>query len=145
MKACLPGGASTPYLSAEHLDTPLDFEPVEQAGSRFGTGGVTVFDETTCMVEATLNLNNFFARESCGWCTPCRDGLPFVSWLLQKIEQGEGTMEDIGTLQDQLRNITGTTFCALAQGAVGPIESLLRLFMDEVVDHIKRGRCPLKS
>ncbi|WP_027716667.1 NADH-quinone oxidoreductase subunit NuoF [Desulfuromonas sp. TF] len=145
MKACLPGGASTPYLSAEHLDVPLDFEPVEQAGSRFGTAGVTVFDQTTCMVEATLNLNNFFARESCGWCTPCRDGLPFVSWLLQKIERGEGTMEDIGTLQDQLRNITGTTFCALAQGAVGPIESLLRLFMDEVVDHIKRGRCPLKT
>ncbi len=143
-KACLPGGASTPYLTAAHLDVAIDFEPVEAAGSRLGTAGVTVFDETTCMVEATLNLNNFFARESCGWCTPCRDGLPFVSWILQKIEKGEGTPEDIDMLRDQIANITGTTFCALAQGAVGPLESLLRLFGDEVEDHVKKGRCPLK-
>lgn len=145
MKACLPGGASTPYVSAEHLTVPLDFTPLELVESRLGTGCVTVFDEMTCMVEATLNLNNFFARESCGWCTPCRDGLALVSWLLAKIERGEGTMDDIAFLQDQIRNITGTTFCALAQGAVGPLESLLRLFMEEVVDHVKRGRCPLKS
>jgi NADH-quinone oxidoreductase subunit F len=143
-KACLPGGASTPYLTAQHMDVAIDFEPIEAAGSRLGTAGVTVFDETTCMVAATLNLNNFFARESCGWCTPCRDGLPFVSWLLAKIERGEGTPEDIDTLQDQIRNITGTSFCALAQGAIGPLESLLRLFMDEIMDHIKLGRCPLK-
>ncbi len=141
-KACLPGGASTPYLTAEHLDVSMDFEPLEKVGSRLGTAGVTVFDDTTCMVEATLNLNRFFARESCGWCTPCRDGLPFVNWILEKIERGDGVMEDIDMLRDQLRNITGTTFCALAQGAVGPIESLLRLFEEEVVDHIKRGRCP---
>jgi NADH-quinone oxidoreductase subunit F len=143
-KACLPGGASTPYLTVQHMDVAIDFEPIEAAGSRLGTAGVTVFDETTCMVAATLNLNNFFARESCGWCTPCRDGLPFVSWLLAKIERGEGTPEDIDTLQDQIRNITGTSFCALAQGAIGPLESLLRLFMDEVMDHIRLGRCPLK-
>lgn len=144
-KACLPGGASTPYLTAEHLDVPIDFQPLEAVGSRLGTAGVTVFDETTCMVEATLNLNNFFARESCGWCTPCRDGLPTVSWLLAKIEGGEGTMEDIDMIRDHIRNIDGTTFCALAQGAMGPVESLLRLFMEEVVDHVKRGRCPLKG
>lgn len=144
-KACLPGGASTPYLTAEHLDVPLDFAPLEKVQSRLGTGGVTVFDETTCMVAATLNLNRFFARESCGWCTPCRDGLPFVNWLLEKIERGEGTMEDVAILRDQIKNITGTTFCALAQGAVGPLESLLRLFGDEVEDHIKRGRCPLRG
>jgi NADH-quinone oxidoreductase subunit F len=143
-KACLPGGASTPYLTAAHLDVALDFAPLEKVGSRFGTGGVTVFDDTTCMVAATLNLNRFFTRESCGWCTPCRDGLYFVSWLLEKIERGEGTMEDIDTLRDQIRNITGTSFCALAQGAVGPLEALLRLFGDEVEDHIKKGRCPLK-
>jgi NADH-quinone oxidoreductase subunit F len=143
-KACLPGGASTPYLTAEHLDVPLDFDPLEKVGSRLGTGGVTVFDDTTCMVAATLNLNRFFARESCGWCTPCRDGLPLVNWLLEKIERGEGTMEDIEIYRDQVKNITGTTFCALAQGAVGPLESLLRHFEEEVVDHIKKGRCPLK-
>jgi len=144
-KACLPGGASTPYLTAAHLDTPLDFEGPEAHGSRLGTAGVTVFDETTCMVRATLNLNRFFARESCGWCTPCRDGLPYVNWLLEKIETGAGTLDDIANLRGQIRNINGRSFCALAMGAMGPVESLLRLFEEEVLDHIKRGRCPLKG
>jgi NADH-quinone oxidoreductase subunit F len=143
-KACLPGGASTPYLTGEHLDVPIDFQPLEEVGSRLGTAGVTVFDETTCMVAATLNLNRFFARESCGWCTPCRDGLAMVNWLLEKIEVGQGEMDDIAMLRDQIRNITGTTFCALAQGAVGPLESLLRLFEEEVVEHVKRGGCPFR-
>jgi NADH-quinone oxidoreductase subunit F len=141
-KACLPGGASTPYLTAAHLDTPLDFEPLEAVGSRLGTGGVTVFDETTCMVQATLNLNRFFARESCGWCTPCREGLPYVNWLLEKLERGDGTFADIENLRGQVRNISGRSFCALAMGAMGPVESLLRLFEDEVIDHIKQGKCP---
>lgn len=144
-KACLPGGASTPYLTAEHLDTPLDFEGPEQVGSRLGTAGVTVFDETTCMVAATLNLNRFFARESCGWCTPCRDGLPYVNWLLEKIEAGQGTRDDVENLRGQIRNINGRSFCALAMGAMGPVEALLRLFEEEVLDHIKQGRCPLKG
>ncbi|GAB6083997.1 NADH-quinone oxidoreductase subunit NuoF [Desulfuromonas carbonis] len=144
-KACLPGGASTPFLTAAHLDTPLDFEGPEAYGSRLGTAGVTVFDETTCMVRATLNLNRFFARESCGWCTPCRDGLPYVNWLLEKIENGAGTPDDIDNLRGQIRNINGRSFCALAMGAMGPVESLLRLFGEEVEDHIKRGKCPLKS
>jgi NADH-quinone oxidoreductase subunit F len=144
-KACLPGGASTPYLSAAHLDIGLDFVPLEQVESRLGTGGVTVFDDHTCMVAATLNLNNFFARESCGWCTPCREGLPYVSWLLEKIENGQGTMEDLAMLRDQHDNINGRTFCALAMGAMGPVESLLRLFGDEVEDHVKRGKCPFKD
>ncbi|AMV71090.1 NADH dehydrogenase I subunit F [Desulfuromonas sp. DDH964] len=144
-KACLPGGASTPYLTAAHLDTPLDFEGPEAFGSRLGTAGVTVFDESTCMVRATLNLNRFFARESCGWCTPCRDGLPYVNWLLEKIETGAGALDDIENLRGQIRNINGRSFCALAMGAMGPVESLLRLFGEEVEDHIKRGKCPLKS
>ncbi len=144
-KACLPGGASTPYLTAAHLDIPLDFEPLEAVDSRLGTGGVTVFDETTCMVRATLNLNRFFARESCGWCTPCRDGLPYVNWLLEKLERGAGTFDDVENLRGQVRNINGRSFCALAMGAMGPVESLLRLFEDEVIDHIKRGKCPFEA
>lgn len=144
-KACLPGGASTPFLTAAQLDVAMDFDPIVAAGSRLGTGCVTVFDDTTCMVAATLNLNRFFARESCGWCTPCRDGLPMVNWLLEKIERGEGTMDDIAMLKDQQRNISGRSFCALAEGAMGPVESLLRLFMEEIEDHVKRGRCPFKS
>ena len=142
-KACLPGGASTPYLTSTHLDVPLDFSPLEAVGSRFGTAGVTVFDENTCMVAATLNLNRFFARESCGFCTPCRDGLPYVNWLLEKFESGRGTEEDLENLKGQVHNIDGRSFCALAQGAMGPVEALLRLFEEEIRDHIRHGGCPL--
>lgn len=141
-KACLPGGASTPYLTREHLDVAMDFDPLAAVGSRFGTAGVTVFDETTCMVAVTLNLLQFFARESCGWCTPCRDGLPLVCWLLEKIEKGQGTMDDLQMLREQHLHITGRSFCALAEGAMGPLDGLLRLFEDEVIEHIQRGNCP---
>jgi NADH-quinone oxidoreductase subunit F len=143
-KACLPGGASTPFLTASQLDTPLDHVHLEQAGSRLGTAGVTVFDETTCMVAATLNLARFFARESCGWCTPCRDGLPLVVWLLEEIEAGRGSAELLAMLHDQVRNISGRSFCALAEGAMGPVGALLARFGDELDDHVKRERCPLR-
>lgn len=143
-KACLPGGASTPFLTRESWELPMDFDHLTAAHSRLGTACVTVFDDRTCMLAATLNLNRFFQRESCGWCTPCRDGLAMVSWLLEKIETGQGTTDDILMLQDQVRNICGRSFCALAEGAMGPVESLLRLFMDEVEDHVKKGGCPFK-
>jgi len=143
-KACLPGGASTPYLTAEHMDVQLDFESLEKVGSRFGTAGVTVFDDRTCMVAATLNLIQFFARESCGWCTPCRDGLTMVEWLLETIEAGRGTVEHHEMLKEQLRNISGTSFCALAEGAMGPLEGLLKHFEQEIVDHIETGECPFR-
>jgi len=143
-KACLPGGASTPYLTAEHLDLMMDFNPLEAVQSRLGTAGVTVFDEDTCMVAVTRNLNQFFARESCGWCTPCRDGLATISWLLDRIEFGQATIDDLAMLKDQVRNISGRSFCALAEGAMGPVEALLRLFEDEIIDHIKQGKCPFR-
>ncbi len=141
-KACLPGGASTPYLTAEHLDLMMDFDPLEEVESRLGTAGVTVFDENTCMVAVTRNLNQFFARESCGWCTPCRDGLATISWLLDQIENGQGTEDHLAMLHGQVRNIKGRSFCALAEGAMGPVEALLRLFEDEIKDHIRKGCCP---
>jgi NADH-quinone oxidoreductase subunit F len=141
-KACLPGGASTPFLTATQLETPLDHVHLEQAGSRLGTAGVVVFDDTTCMVAATLNLTRFFARESCGWCTPCRDGLPMVAWLLAEIEAGRGSAELLAMLGDQVRNIRGRSFCALAEGAMGPVGALLERFGDELHDHVKRGGCP---
>lgn len=144
-KACLPGGASTPYLTAARLDTPLDHVHLEQAGSRLGTAGVTVFAEGTCMVAATLNLARFFARESCGWCTPCRDGLATVVWLLEEIEAGRGHRELLDMYADQIRNIRGRSFCALAEGAMGPVGALLEHFGDELEEHVKRGRCPFKD
>jgi NADH-quinone oxidoreductase subunit F len=142
-KACLPGGASTPYLTAEHWSLPLDFDTVAAAGSRLGTGGVVVFDQDTCMVAATLNLVRFYARESCGWCTPCREGLPFVVSLLEEIEAGRGSEEQIAMLQEHVK-LLNYAFCALAPGAMGPVEGLLRHFAAEVREHVTRGKCPFK-
>ncbi|HEX8960540.1 MAG TPA: NADH-quinone oxidoreductase subunit NuoF [Geobacteraceae bacterium] len=143
-KACLPGGASTPYLTSAHLDLPLDFDTVAKAGSRLGTGGVVVFDEGTCMVAATLNLIVFYARESCGWCTPCREGLPFVQEVLTRIERGEGEMADMDILREHVKYLN-YAFCALAPGAMGPVEGLLRLFEDEIREHIVKKKCPFKN
>ena len=143
-KACIPGGASTPYLTAAHMDVPLDFDTVAKAGSRLGTGGIVVFDEGTCMVAATLNLIKFYARESCGWCTPCREGLPFVQDTVARIERGEGEMADIDILREHVKYLN-YAFCAFAPGAMGPVEGLLRLFEDEIREHIAKKKCPLKS
>ena len=140
-KACLPGGASTPYFSAEHLAVPMDFDAVAKAGSRLGTAGIVVFDQNTCMVGATLNLTRFFARESCGWCTPCREGLPYLVHVLESIENGRGSEEHIDIMQEHVK-LLNLSFCALAPGAMGPVEGLLRHFIDELREHIIRRKCP---
>lgn len=143
-KACIPGGASTPYFTAAHRDVPMDFDPVARAGSRLGTGGIIVFDHNTCMVAATLNLIRFFARESCGWCTPCREGLPLVRHTLERIESGRGDTRDIDILREHV-SLLNYAFCALAPGAMGPVEGLLRLFGDELEAHITGHICPFRK
>jgi len=142
-KACIPGGASTPYLTKDHWGVAMDFDPVAKAGSRLGTGGIIVFDQNCCMVAATLNLIRFYARESCGWCTPCREGLPYVQHILERIENGRGHADDINILQDHVRQLN-YAFCALAPGAMGPVDGLLRHFEDEVREHIHSKRCPFQ-
>ncbi|HEY6838971.1 MAG TPA: NADH-ubiquinone oxidoreductase-F iron-sulfur binding region domain-containing protein [Geobacteraceae bacterium] len=140
-KACIPGGASTPFMTREHWSVPMDFDTVARAGSRLGTGGIIVFDDKTCMVGATLNMIRFYARESCGWCTPCREGLPFVREILARLENGEGAEEDLDILREHVKYLN-YAFCALAPGAMGPLEGLLRLFEEEIRDHIRLKRCP---
>jgi len=143
-KACIPGGASTQFLTADHLDVPLDYETVVKAGSRLGSGGVIIFAEGDCLVAATLNLITFFARESCGWCTPCREGLPFVREILERIENGRGEEADLGILREHVKYLN-YTFCALAPGAMAPLDGLLAHFEDEVREHITKGKCPFKN
>jgi NADH-quinone oxidoreductase subunit F len=140
-KACLPGGASTPFLTSEFYDIEMDFESMRQAGFRLGTGAIMVFDQNTCLVAATLNLTEFFARESCGWCTPCREGFPYMRDLLWRIEHGLGEVEYIEILNRMCRHLWNS-YCAFAPGGVAPIESLLVYFEDEVYEHIRKKKCP---
>jgi NADH-quinone oxidoreductase subunit F len=142
-KACIPGGASTPYFTKDQWDVSMDFDQVAKAGSRLGTGGIIVFDQNTCMVAATLNLIRFYARESCGWCTPCREGLPYVQHILERIEDGRGESGDIEILQMHVKQLN-YAFCALAPGAMGPVDGLLRHFEDEVKEHISGKCCPFQ-
>jgi NADH-quinone oxidoreductase subunit F len=142
-RALLPGGASTSFLGQEHFEARMDFSSMDKTGSRLGTGTIIVLDDRTCPVGMLYNLQQFFSRESCGWCTPCREGLPWVRELLGAFERGEGTPEDVRVLEEHTRLIRlGHTFCALAPGAMMPLEGGLQYFREDFDDHIKQRRCP---
>ncbi len=145
-KTCLPGGASTRYLSKKYYDIGMDFVSFEKLGHghRFGTGAVMVFDHKTCLVGATLNLMQFFARESCGFCTPCREGLPYLRDLLQRIEEGEGKEEYIPLLKSMSGHMSNA-YCAFAPGAATPVLGLVEDFAEEIQEHISQKKCPFKS
>jgi NADH-quinone oxidoreductase subunit F len=142
-RGLLPGGASTDFLLEQHLDTAMDFDSVQKAGSRLGTGTMIVLDDQTCPVGMVHNLERFFAQESCGWCTPCRDGLPWTAQLLQAIDEGRGQPGDLDRLALDCRLLSpGHTFCALAPGAVEPLQSALKYFREDFERHIREKRCP---
>jgi NADH-quinone oxidoreductase subunit F len=140
-KACLPGGASTGFLPRQHYDVPMDFDALKKVGNRMGTGAIMVFDHRSCLVAATLNLIEFFTRESCGWCTPCREGLPYIRDLLARIEAGAGEPEFVPMLEEMKVQLY-RSYCAFAPGAAAPLESLLAHFQDEIQEHIRQKRCP---
>jgi NADH-quinone oxidoreductase subunit F len=141
----IPGGASTAFLTADQIDVPMDFAPVEKLGSRLGTGTFIVFSEDDCPVKGTLNLQRFFARESCGFCTPCRDGLPMGVEILERIERGQGAKADIDQLDELYQFIGPNSFCALAPGAAEPIKGLIRHFRGLMEEHVTGRGCPFKG
>ncbi len=142
-RALLPGGASTNFLIEEHLDVPMDYASVEKAGSRLGTGTMIVLDDGTCPVGMVHNLEKFFARESCGWCTPCREGLPWTEKILRALEEGRGREDHLARLERHTRLLgPGRTFCALAPGAMEPLQSALKYFREDFERHIREKRCP---
>jgi len=142
-RALMPGGASTEFLLPAHLDVKMDFDSVKKAGSRLGTGNMVVLDDRTCPVGLVLNLMQFFSQESCGWCTPCREGLPWITRILEAIEHGHGQGEDLQRLKFHTRTINiGHTFCALAPGAMAPLNSALQFFEEDFQRHIREKRCP---
>ena len=142
LKFWTPGGSSTPLLTAEHLDVPLDFEGVGAAGSMLGTRALQIFDDSTCVARAVLRWTEFYKHESCGKCTPCREGTWWLVQVLAALEKGEGTEEDLDLLLDQCDNILGRSFCALADGAVSPVASSIQYFRDEYIAHLTQGGCP---
>jgi NADH-quinone oxidoreductase subunit F len=142
LKFWTPGGSSTPLLTGEHLDVPLDFEGIGEAGSMLGTRALQIFDDSTCVVRAVLRWTEFYKHESCGKCTPCREGTWWLVQVLGRLERGQGTEDDLDLLLDQCDNIMGRSFCALADGAVAPISSSIEFFRDEYLEHFRNGGCP---
>lgn len=144
LRGFLPGGASTDFLVEEHLDLAMDYDVIGKAGSRLGTGTMIILDDKTCPVGMVRNLTEFFAQESCGFCTPCRDGLPWSAQVLDDIEVGRGRPEDLQTLKQQVAFIgaIGNTHCALAPGAMEPVQSAMKYFAEDFQRHIDGQACP---
>jgi NADH-quinone oxidoreductase subunit F len=142
LKFWTPGGSSTPLFTAEHLDLPLDFDSVVKAGSMNGTSALMIFDENDCVVRAVKKWCEFYAHESCGKCTPCREGTFWYVQIYDRLERGEASEQDIDTLLDLSENILGRSFCALGDGAVSPVTSSIKYFRDEYVAHYEGGGCP---
>ena len=144
-KAIIPGGSSVPILLDKDLDTPASFDHIQKAGSLLGSAGLIVMDDTVCMVWLAMNLLHFYRHESCGKCTPCREGGDWLYKLLHRIESGEGRPKDIDLLFGVANNIVGKTLCAFGDAAATPVLTTLKLFKHEFDAHVREGRCTLPS
>lgn len=142
LKFWTPGGSSTPIFTDAHLDTPLDYESVSAAGSMLGTKALQIFDETTCVLRAVLRWTEFYKHESCGKCTPCREGTWWLVQILRDLENGKGSEGDLAKLLDICDNLLGRSFCALGDGAASPIISSIKYFREEYIAHLTNGGCP---
>ncbi|HEX2049805.1 MAG TPA: NADH-quinone oxidoreductase subunit NuoF [Actinomycetota bacterium] len=143
LKAVIPGGASAPLVTDTGIR--MDFESLKEAGSMLGSGAVVFMDETTCMVRNALVTTEFFAHESCGKCTPCREGTWWGVRVLERIEHGEGRMEDLDLLLDICDGIDGRSFCPLGDAASWALRSNVKLFRDEFAAHVEHGACPFEG
>jgi NADH-quinone oxidoreductase subunit F len=142
LKAFIPGGASAPILKPDQIDIKMDFDTVAKAGSMLGSAAVIVMDETTCMVRSVARLAKFFNHESCGQCTPCREGTNWMELVLKRLEHGEGTESDAQKLLSICKNIGGQSLCALGDAAIGPVKSLVDQFPEEIEQHVRDRACP---
>ncbi|HVI94691.1 MAG TPA: NADH-quinone oxidoreductase subunit NuoF [Anaeromyxobacter sp.] len=142
IKAVIPGGSSSPVLRGDEIDISLEVDAVKAAGSMSGSGGVIVFDDSTCMVRALSRIAKFYAEESCGQCTPCREGTSWMEGILEKLEHGHGTAADVAKLEQLAGNIGGQTICALGDAAAMPVQSFLKKFKAEFLRHAEERRCP---
>jgi len=145
LKAVIPGGSSVPILLPSQLDTQASFDGVQKAGSLLGSAGIVVLDDTTCMVWLAENLLHFYRHESCGKCTPCREGTDWLYKILHRIESGAGQMRDLDLLASISANIGGKTLCAFGDAAVTPVLTTLQHFRHEYESHITNGKCTLHA
>jgi NADH-quinone oxidoreductase subunit F len=143
LKAIIPGGSSTPALTADQVDIPLDFDSIAKAGSMLGSAAVIVMDDSTCMVKAALRLSRFYAEESCGQCTQCREGTEWLYRILSRLESGRGKKGDLELILDICSNMKGRTICPLSDAAAMPIESYVQKFYAEFAEHIEEQRCTI--
>lgn len=141
LKAIIPGGSSTPALTADQVDVSLDFDSIAKAGSMMGSSAVIVMDDSTCMVKAALRLSRFYADESCGQCTQCREGTEWLYRILSRLENGRGKKGDLELILDICSNMKGRTICPLSDAAAMPIESYVQKFYTEFAEHIEEQRC----
>jgi len=141
LKAIVPGGSSVQVLTADQVGVPLDFDSVAKAGSMLGSAGVIVMDDSTCMVKAALRISKFYAEESCGQCTQCREGTEWMHRILTRLENGQGKRGDLELMLDICANMKGSTICPLSDAAAMPIESYIQKFYDEFAAHIQEQRC----
>jgi len=142
LKACIPGGSSMPVLPAEiMMQTDMDYDSIAKAGSMLGSGAVIVMDDTTCMVRALERLSYFYYEESCGQCTPCREGTGWLYRIVHRIETGKGLREDLDLLNNLADNIQGRTICALGDAAAMPVRAMIKHFPDEFMHHIEHKKC----
>jgi len=142
LKACIPGGSSMPVLPADiMMKTDMDYDSIAKAGSMLGSGAVIVMDETRCMVRSLLRLSYFYYEESCGQCTPCREGTGWLYRVVDRVERGKAKAEDLDLLTDVSDNIQGRTICALGDAAAMPVKAFIKHFRDEFLFHIEHGKC----
>jgi len=140
LKAVIPGGVSFPVLTPDEIDVSLDYDSLKQYGSSLGSAGVIVMDETVDMVDACLNVATFFAHESCGQCTPCREGMPWMQKIIRRIKNGEGEMDDIDTLLDIASHIEGHTICPFGEAGSWPVKAFVKKFRHEFEEHVRNGK-----
>ncbi len=145
LKCVIPGGSSVPVLLPDQIDIPASFDGIAAAGSLLGSAGIIVMDDTTCMVWAAENLLHFYKHESCGKCTPCREGGDWLHRILGKIERGDGAMRDLDLLLSISNNILGKTLCAFGDAAATPVLSTIKMFRAEYEAHIREGRCTVPA
>jgi NADH-quinone oxidoreductase subunit F len=145
LKAVIPGGSSVPLLLPDQLDIPASFDSIQKAGSLLGSAGIIVMNDSVCMVWLAMNLLHFYRHESCGKCTPCREGTDWLFKLLRRIEAGEGRPKDLDLLFGVSNNIVGKTLCAFGDAAATPVLSTMKLFRAEYEAHVREGRCTLPA